>query len=163
MSQFKRNFEQCVWDNWQQFQNCQPNITESKTFSSIYQHSKNAMLWSPKLQLALLQMEQHRWRVSFKKSPTNYGNGNSNNHCSCCRLFRVSERHSLDIKPLCLIKLSGQTLGNLPCFLNKTTQIIVFFNFLLLIFFKAFCWTISLRIKFFFLKSGGLKDLNNKI
>ena len=23
-------------DNWQQFQNCQPNITESKTFSSIY-------------------------------------------------------------------------------------------------------------------------------
>ena len=72
MSQFKRNFEQCVWDNWQQFQNCQPNITESKTFSSIYQHSKNAMLWSPKLQLLpLLQMEEHRWRVSFKKSPTN--------------------------------------------------------------------------------------------
>ena len=121
-----------VCDNWQQFQNCQPNITESKTFSSIYQHSKNAMLWSPKLQLALLQMEQHRWRVSFKKSPTNYGNGNSNNHCSCCRLFRVSERHSLDIKPLYLMKLSSQTLGNLPWFWIRQPKLLYFsiFNFL---------------------------------
>ena len=138
MSQFKRNFEQCVWDNWQQFQNCQPNITESKTFSSIYQHSKNAMLWSPKLQLALLQMEQHRWRVSFKKSPTNYGNGNSNNHCSCCRLFRVSERHSLDIKPLYLMKLSSQTLGNLPWFWIRQPKLLYFSILYFLFFLKHF-------------------------
>ena len=79
-----------------------------------------------------LQMEEHRWRVSFKKSPTNYGNGNSNNHCSCCRLFRVSERHSLDIKPLYLMKLSSQTLGNLPWFWIRQPKLLYFsiFNFL---------------------------------
>ena len=109
-----------VCDNWQQFQNCQPNITESKTFSSIYQHSKNAMLWSPKLQLPLLQMEEHRWRVSFKKSPTNSSSAEMVTTIAAAAGFSEFQRDTLYtyIRPLCLMKLSSETLGNLPCFLE---------------------------------------------
>ena len=108
-----------VCDNWQQFQNCQPNITESKTFSSYISTqqkchvvvSKTSTTTTPNGGTSVKSLIQEVTNQQQQR-------GNGNNHCSCCRLFRVSERHSLYIRPLFLMELSSETLGNLPCFLE---------------------------------------------
>ena len=121
-----------------------------------------------------LQMEEHRWRVSFKKSPTNSSTEMVTTIAAAAG-FSEFQRGTLYIwDHYAWWNFLAKRLEICHVFWNKTTQIVVFeqlqicnsgcpnqcqysyivtnskYKYLYVQILKAFCWTSSLRIKFFF-------------